>query len=856
MLRANVGGNGRRYTTTSSEVDGCDNEASTTTTVYVKKECIVEDDDKNKHQMLQQHNTDEIDMYHRHRRPKLTSAAGTKPQNHYQQFDNITLSSTSNLISSNCQEGLILSVDSNKHHQSQLSATHICCTNNADSIEIQQHHHNQTSPTTTVMIKDDVSMLGRIGDKDQMHQHNMQTTNTPVVTIVSNNNNTISVSPPPQRRLCLVCGDIASGFHYGVASCEACKAFFKRTIQGNIEYTCPASGDCEINKRRRKACQACRMQKCLRTGMLKEGVRLDRVRGGRQKYRRQSTTPAVGSVAVSVVQSIPKSVHQQQSVAVAAVNNSVHQSYNNTPPLLLGHHQMCLNNSNKIHNDQCLHHFSHHNNKKKICNSNNNNSEDNNEHEKHRCKGSPVDIVMECEKILEALRHCEPDMPTLSGSNATMDFFSKSTVPMNNKQTSTMDCILKVEDGIISSTSPTSSITPPKMVVHTLAEIYDRELVSTIGWAKQIPGFTDLSLNDQMRLLQTTWAEILTLTTAFRSLEQFSDQGTDGNIDSITEQNNDNGLKLRYATDYWLDKRLAKQCLVNVDSLSSTTTDDCCDNIKTGGGSTANVLSPSVMDIYNLSAHIVQQLRSVNNGSGLTPDQYYLLKALVLANSDDFTLTSSLNITDANKCKNGNGAQQNQSAVQRFRATIARALHTHLEMTTTSFCCCDGGNYSTRICCNNSNNKNNIDNCNDMIVVIDKSQQQKPYNGHHCQKHEDTATNRNSNDAAAIVVVGTTNNVMDDDECNCADEHHSDETTNSVSSKLMQLLLCLPALRQADQLIRQYWTRVHRENQITEMQQQQDNIQTTIESVDNGVGDTNVVKMNKLFVEMLEACLR
>ena len=29
-----------------------------------------------------------------------------------------------------------------------------------------------------------------------------------------------------------------------------------------------------------------RYQKCLRQGMLKEGVRLDRVRGGRQKYRR------------------------------------------------------------------------------------------------------------------------------------------------------------------------------------------------------------------------------------------------------------------------------------------------------------------------------------------------------------------------------------------------------------------------------------------------------------------------------------------------------------------------------------------------------------------------------------------
>lgn len=96
-----------------------------------------------------------------------------------------------------------------------------------------------------------------------------------------------------EKRTCLVCGDLSSGYHYGVNSCEACKAFFKRTIQGNIEYACLADKTCVIDKRRRKACQACRYKKCLVVGMLREGVRLDRVRGGRQKYRRTNSGDAI-----------------------------------------------------------------------------------------------------------------------------------------------------------------------------------------------------------------------------------------------------------------------------------------------------------------------------------------------------------------------------------------------------------------------------------------------------------------------------------------------------------------------------------------------------------------------------------
>ncbi|MEQ2205623.1 Estrogen receptor beta [Xenoophorus captivus] len=61
---------------------------------------------------------------------------------------------------------------------------------------------------------------------------------------------------------CAVCHDYASGYHYGVWSCEGCKAFFKRSIQGHNDYICPATNQCTIDKNRRKSCQACRLRKC------------------------------------------------------------------------------------------------------------------------------------------------------------------------------------------------------------------------------------------------------------------------------------------------------------------------------------------------------------------------------------------------------------------------------------------------------------------------------------------------------------------------------------------------------------------------------------------------------------------
>ncbi|XP_017843129.2 nuclear hormone receptor FTZ-F1 isoform X2 [Drosophila busckii] len=86
------------------------------------------------------------------------------------------------------------------------------------------------------------------------------------------------------EELCPVCGDKVSGYHYGLLTCESCKGFFKRTVQNKKVYTCVAERSCHIDKTQRKRCPYCRFQKCLEVGMKLEAVRADRMRGGRNKF--------------------------------------------------------------------------------------------------------------------------------------------------------------------------------------------------------------------------------------------------------------------------------------------------------------------------------------------------------------------------------------------------------------------------------------------------------------------------------------------------------------------------------------------------------------------------------------------
>uniref|UniRef100_A0A0N4Z4M6 Nuclear receptor n=1 Tax=Parastrongyloides trichosuri TaxID=131310 RepID=A0A0N4Z4M6_PARTI len=87
--------------------------------------------------------------------------------------------------------------------------------------------------------------------------------------------------------LCLVCGDIATGRHYGIFSCNGCKTFFRRAVVNNKTYMCTGNGFCVISKGGRCACRSCRFLKCLSVGMDIDSIQKHRDRIGYTKRTRR-----------------------------------------------------------------------------------------------------------------------------------------------------------------------------------------------------------------------------------------------------------------------------------------------------------------------------------------------------------------------------------------------------------------------------------------------------------------------------------------------------------------------------------------------------------------------------------------
>lgn len=104
-------------------------------------------------------------------------------------------------------------------------------------------------------------------------------------------------------KICGVCNDKATGYHFNAMTCEGCKGFFRRSIKNQKNFVCLNNNQCTIDKEQRKHCQACRLRLCFEIGMKKECIMTEKeieekrqlVMANRQKRAAQSWKPSVFS---------------------------------------------------------------------------------------------------------------------------------------------------------------------------------------------------------------------------------------------------------------------------------------------------------------------------------------------------------------------------------------------------------------------------------------------------------------------------------------------------------------------------------------------------------------------------------
>lgn len=133
-----------------------------------------------------------------------------------------------------------------------------------------------------------------------------------------------AVSPPPVAGLtagnnvsqfCAICGDRATGKHYGASSCDGCKGFFRRSVRKSHVYTCRFSRNCVVDKDKRNQCRYCRLKKCFRAGMKKEAVQneRDRISIRRTSYEDLGSNSSVTITHLVNADILSKELHAQPS---------------------------------------------------------------------------------------------------------------------------------------------------------------------------------------------------------------------------------------------------------------------------------------------------------------------------------------------------------------------------------------------------------------------------------------------------------------------------------------------------------------------------------------------------------------
>uniref|UniRef100_A0A673HG56 Nuclear receptor subfamily 6 group A member 1-B-like n=1 Tax=Sinocyclocheilus rhinocerous TaxID=307959 RepID=A0A673HG56_9TELE len=285
------------------------------------------------------------------------------------------------------------------------------------------------------------------------------------------------------ERWCLICGDRASGLHYGIISCEGCKGFFKRSICNKRIYRCNRDKNCQMSRKQRNRCQYCRLQKCLQMGMNRKAIREDGMPGGRNKM--------TGPVQISL-EEIERIMSGQEFKEGAELSDRWSHGYS-SPGNSISEGGQTLSFSATYPascRDQC---------------------------------SSP--------QLTHSFLLCKYPLPPSTGSSLKTQSQTLSAQLLAAENLTPLTTPMVIEEGY--------NVTQSELLA-LLCHIADELLFRQIVWLKRLPFYNNLSIKDCTRLLGASWHQLILLS----SLTVHSGQIL-GELANITHQYTPSSLTLQ-----------------------------------------------------------------------------------------------------------------------------------------------------------------------------------------------------------------------------------------------------------------------------------------------------------------------
>ncbi|XP_063783676.1 nuclear receptor subfamily 2 group C member 1 isoform X3 [Pseudophryne corroboree] len=325
----------------------------------------------------------------------------------------------------------------------------------------------------------------------------------------------------PVVDLCVVCGDKASGRHYGAVTCEGCKGFFKRSIRKNLAYTCRGSKDCVINKHYRNRCQYCRLQRCIALGMKQDSVQCERkpIEVSREKssncaastekiYIRKDLRSPLAATTTFVTDNKPI---RSTSLLDPGMLVNIQPSGIKSEPMLITHDKMeaCQGDLSTLANVVTT--LANLNKSKDLSQS-----------------STELSIIESLSNGDASLSEVPQDSQTSSEVTRAFDTLAKALNTSESSAQSSSESIksncnlfqdisvVEIEGPLLSDSHIAFRLTMPSPMpeylnVHYICESASRLLFLSMHWARSIPSFQALGQEVSISLVKACWNELFSL---------------------------------------------------------------------------------------------------------------------------------------------------------------------------------------------------------------------------------------------------------------------------------------------------------------------------------------------------------